>query len=281
MIHTYNEDEKNRKQKMYAKAFAGFFIFMLIFTMLSRAADSVAVAKVYTEKAKRGKLSHETLCEGRIEPRERQYISSEDGFRIQEVKVEPGQVVTAGEPLIILDNKDIEEQIFTAEKELELLELKEQILYLNTYNSPDDRAIEKAQAELQRAQKDMELNKEINGGTVLEFDKRAVEDASFNLQTAIDEKEKAEADSKAAKEKSEIDKKTAALEIELKNKEITGLIELAGVDCIISAESGGTIDEIYVKAGEKTSGGNLISFIPEDSQYYFIAETDKENTKKL
>lgn len=281
MIYTRNEDEKNNKQKLYAKAFAGFFIFMLIFTVLSRAADSVAVAKVYTEKAKMGKLSHETVCEGSIKPREKQYISSEEGFRIQEVKVEPGQSVTKEEPLIILDSKDIEEQLFAAEKELELLELKEQGLYLNTYNTPDYSAVEKAQAELQRTQRDMELNKEINGGMVLEADKRAVEDASFNLQAAIDEKEKAEADNKAASEKNEVDIKTVKVEIELKNNEINHLKELLRQECVITAKKDGTIDEIYIKAGEKTSGGNLISFIPEDSEYYFIAETDKENVQTI
>lgn len=281
MPYACNEDGKSRRQKLYVKAFVSFFALMLLFTMLSRAADSFAIAKVYTEKAKRGKLSHETMCEGRLEPREKLYISSEEGFRIQEVKVEPGQTVTAGEPLIILDNKDIEEQLFKAEMELKLLELKEQSLYLIIYDSSGDRAVEKAQIEFQRAHNDMELNKEINGGTVLESDKRAVEDALLNLQTAIDEKEKSEADNKSAKERNEIDKKTVRLEIKLKNKEITHLTELVGKDCIISAENGGTIDEIYINSGEKTSGGNLISLIPEDSEYYFKAEADKENTKNI
>lgn len=281
MTHAYNEDEKNKRQKLYAKAFAGFFALMLLFTLLSRAADSVAVAKVYTEKARRGRLSHETLCEGRVEPWEKLYISSEEGFKIQEVNVEQGQAVTAGEPLIILDNKDIEEQLFTAETELRLLELKKQSLYLNSYDSPGDKAVEKARAELQRAQDDMELNKEINGGTVLEADKRAAEDALLNLQAAIEEKEKAETESKAAKEKNEIDKEAAELEVQLKNKEISRLRELAGGGSVISAERAGTVDEIYVKAGEKTPGGNLISLIPEDSEYYFKAESDKEKAKYI
>lgn len=281
MIYNHEENNKNKRQRLYAKAFIGFFALMLLFTMLSRAADSLALAKVYTEKAKRGKLSHETLCQGMLEPLEKLYISSEEGFRIQEVRVEPGQAVTAGETVIILDSKDIEEELFTAETELKLLELKEQGYYLNTYDSSGDKSVEKAHAELERAQMDMELNKEINDGKELISDKRAVEDALFNLQTAIDENEKAEADKKAAKEKNEIDKKIVRLEIQLKNKEICHLEKLAGKDGIISAQKSGTIEEVYVKKGEKTLGGNLISLIPEDSEYYFKAEVDKEKAKYI
>ncbi len=280
---TYDEkvNNKSRRQKFYAKAFVGFFALMLFFTVISRAADSAAVAKVYTEKAKRGKLSYETLCEGRVEPWEKLYISSDEGFRIQEIKVEPGQTVVSDEPLIILDKKEIEEKLFTAETELKLMELKKQNLDLNTYDLSDDKSVEKARTVLERARQDMELNKEINGGMELEADKRAVEDALLNLKTAVEEKEKADMNINTAKEKNEIDKKSAELEIQLKNKEINFLRELVDKGCIISAVKGGTIDEIFVKTGEKTSGGNVISLIAEDSEYYFKAETDKEKTKYI
>jgi len=280
---TYDDkvNDKSRRQKFYAKAFVGFFALMLFFTVISRAADSAAVAKVYTEKAKRGKLSHETVCEGRVEPWEKLYISSEEGFRVQEIKVEPGQTVVSDEPLIILDKKEIDERLFTAETELKLMELKKQNLDLNTYDSSDDKSVEKARTAFERAQQDMELNKEINGGMELEADKRAAEDALLNLKTAVEEKEKADMNINKAKEKNEIDKKSAELEIQLKNKEISSLRELVDKGCIISAVKGGTIDEIYVKIGEKTSGGNVISLIPEDSEYYFKAEVDKEKTKYI
>lgn len=281
MTYGNKEDKRVGKQKLYAKALAGFFALMLLFTMLSRAADSVAVAKVYTEKAKRGKLFHKLLCEGRVESGERLYIYSEEGFRIREIKVEPGQDVKAGEALIILDNNDIEEQLFTAKTQLKLLELKQQSLNLNTYDSSYDKAVEKARAGLQRARDDMEFNKELNGGIAFKADKRAEEDALLNLQTAIEQKQKADTESNAAKEKNEIDKKSVDLEIQLKSREISAFTDLAGKGCTISAEVGGTIDEIYVKTGQKTSGGNLISLIPADSEYFFMAETDKENTKHI
>ena len=281
MTYGCKENDKNKKQKLYAKALASFFALMLLFTVLSRAADSVAVAKVYAKKAERGRLSHEMLCEGRMEPKEKLYISSEEGFIIREIKAEQGQTVTTGEPLIILDGGDIEERLSVAETELRLLELRKQSLSLNTYDSSGDRAVEIAEAELKRAQEDLELNKEINGGIELKKDKRAVEDASLNLQAAIGEKEKAEAADKAARERNEIDKESAELEIQLKNKEISSLRELTAAGFAIYAESGGTIDEINVRSGEKTSGGNLISIIPEDSSYYFKAETDKEDAKYI
>jgi len=84
-----------------------------------------------------------------------------------------------------------------------------------------------------------------------------------------------------AKEKAEIDKKAAELEIQLKNKEVSVLKKLIEKASVISAEMSGTADEIFVKVGEKTSGGNLISIIPEDSEYYFNADEDAEKAKYM
>jgi len=183
-------DKRKDRQKTYVKLFIGFFVVMLLLTVLSRAADSLTVARVTVDKAKRGNLNHETIADGIIESSEKVYVKVEEGFKAEKINVTKGEFVRTGDTLITLDKKDIEEHLFHAETELELLELKKQRLNLETYENEGDAAVEKAQLELDRAMKDRDINKEINNGIEMEKDKRAVEDAMLNLQAAKKEKEK-------------------------------------------------------------------------------------------
>ena len=274
-------DKRNDRQKTYVKLFIGFFIVMLLLTVLSRAADSLTVARVTVDKAKRGNLNHETVADGIIESSEKVYVKVEEGFKAEKINVAKGEFVRTGDALITLDKKDIEEHLFQAETELELLELKKQRLNLETYENEGDAAVEKAQLELDRAMKDRDINKEINNGIEMEKDKRAVEDAMLNLQATKKEKEKLIINNKVLIEKNEIDKKSTDLEILLKTNEINKLKNLCSDKNIILAESDGIIDEIYIKEGEKTTGSNLISIIPSNDSCNFKAIIDAERAKYI
>lgn len=274
-------DKKSIRQKNYIKLFVGFFVVMFLLTLLSRAADSLTVARVIVDKAKRGSLNYETVADGIIESSDKIYVKIEEGFKTEKINVNKGEFVKAGDTLIILDKKDIEEQLFKAETELELLKLKKQRLNLETYENEGDAAVEKAQIELNRAKRDSDINKEINKGIEMEKDKRAVEDAMLNLQSAEKEKEKINISNKASKGKNEIDKKSTELEILLKTNEINRLKDLCSNNNIILAESDGIIDEIYIKEGEKTTGSNLISIIPHKASCSFKAIIDAEKAKYI
>jgi len=282
MFMLFVKDVKNNnRQKTYLKLFIGFFVVMTLLTVLSRTADSLTVARVTVDKAKRGSLSHEILADGTIESSAKLYVKIEEGFKVSKINVTKGEFVKTGDPLINIDKKDIEEQLFKAQTELQLLELKKQGLNLETYDNKGDEVVEKAQLELDRAKRDRDINKEINAGTELEKDKRAVEDAELNLQTAITENEKTNASNKVAQEKNEIDKKSTELDILLKTKEINKLNELCDRADIITAENDGIIDEIYIKEGEKTTGSNLISLIPDKSEFLYKATLDSEKAKYI
>lgn len=281
MLFVRDVNKKSSRQKTYLKLFLGFFLVMSLLTVLSRTADSLTVARVTVDKAIRGSLSHETVADGTIESSEKVYVKIEEGFKVAKINVTKGEFVKTGDQLINIDKKDIEEQLFKAQTELQLLELKKQGLNLETYDNKGDEVVEKAQLELDRAKRDRDINKEINGGTELEKDKRAVEDAELNLQTAITEKEKTNVSNKVAQEKNEIDKKSTELDILLKTKEINKLNKLCAMGNIITAESDGIIDEIYIKEGEKTTGSNLISIIPEKSKFLYKATINGEKAKYI
>jgi len=281
MLFVREVNKKNNRQKTYLKLFIGFFVVMSLLTVLSRTADSLTVARVTVDKAKRGSLSHETVADGIIESSEKVYVKTEEGFKVKKINVTKGEFVKAGDTLINIDKKDIEEQLFKSQTELQLLELKKQGLNLETYDNKGDEVVEKAQLELDRAKKDRDINKEINVGIELEKDKRAVEDAELNLQTAIAENEKTNLSNKVAQEKNEINKKSTELDILLKTTEINKLNELCAMGNIITAESNGIIDEIYIKEGEKTTGSNLISLIPDKSKVLYKATLDGEKAKYI
>lgn len=281
MLFVRDVYKKNNRQKIYLKLFIGFFVVMSLLTVLSRTADSLTVARVTVDKAKRGSLSHGTVADGIIESSEKVYVKIEEGFKVEKINVTKGEFVKIGDPLINIDKKDIEEQLFKVQTELQLLELKKQGLNLETYDNKGDEVVKKAQLEIDRAKRDRDINKEINGGIELEKDKRAVEDAELNLQTAITEKEKTNVSNRVAQEKNEIDKKSTELDILLKTKEINKLNELCAMGNIITAENDGSIDEIYIKEGEKTTGSNLISIIPEKSKFLYKATINGEKAKYI
>lgn len=73
-----------------------FVIFMLCFTFVSRAAQSVTTAVVETKKAVSGKITHEISASGRIEAGSEFAVLVPEGLQVTEVCVEEGDEVAEG-----------------------------------------------------------------------------------------------------------------------------------------------------------------------------------------
>lgn len=69
-IFTYKTDRSRPVtiQRRALRLLAGFLVFMLACTLLSRAADSLTVAQVTTEKPARAAIPHTVEKDGRLEP---------------------------------------------------------------------------------------------------------------------------------------------------------------------------------------------------------------------
>lgn len=267
-------------QKKYIKALISFFIIIFILTILSRVADSVTVAVVMVQTPRRGSISHETVIEGNIEASGKNKIKIQEGFRIDTIYAERGQRVAKGDKLLYLGKEEIEKQLSKLQIEIEILELNKQNIELQTYENIYEEETKKAQIALDRALNDRDINIQING-VVLESDKRAVEDAEISLSLAVKQKVKQDAKNEEDLRKNGNEKKRLELELQMKRNEYKDIEELNKVDNTVYAEEDGIVDEIYVKEGEKTTGGEVISIIDSGAEYIFTGKADAEKAKYI
>ena len=101
------------KQRKLVKWITIFFAAMLVFTFLSRAADSLNVANVDTKKMQNQVIAHNVKGTGRVEGTKEQAVFVLAGQKVEQVFAKEGQNVKKGDTLFVLDLDTLQE---TAEK---------------------------------------------------------------------------------------------------------------------------------------------------------------------
>ena len=117
------EMDKNKKSSLQVKAvkaLAGFLILMFLLTILSRAADSLTIAKVTASAATGGVISHNIEVDGNITPNKDIAISTSANIKIASVESTEGKTVKKGDLLIQLDPADLKKKLLQAQKELQV-----------------------------------------------------------------------------------------------------------------------------------------------------------------
>lgn len=117
------EMDKNKKSSLQVKAvkaLAGFLILMFLLTILSRAADSLTIAKVTASAATGGVISHNIEVDGNITPNKDIAISTSANIKIASVEATEGKTVKKGDLLIQLDTADLKKKMLQAQKELQV-----------------------------------------------------------------------------------------------------------------------------------------------------------------
>ncbi len=119
------ELDKEKKASLQIRALrwlAAFLVLMVLLTLLSRAADSVTIAKVTTTSVTGGTLNHEISADGSILANREVSVSVASGVKIASVEAAAGTSVNEGDVLLYLDTDDLKEKLETAEEELAVLE---------------------------------------------------------------------------------------------------------------------------------------------------------------
>ena len=117
------EMDKNKKSSLQVKAvkaLAGFLILMFLLTILSRAADSLTIAKVTASAATGGVISHNIEVDGNITPNKDIAKSTSANIKIASVEATEGNTVKKGDLLIQLDTADLKKKLLQAQKELQV-----------------------------------------------------------------------------------------------------------------------------------------------------------------
>ena len=112
-----------RREKLL-KWFAMFFAAMIVFTFLSRAADSVSVAKVQVSAPQNQIVSHTVTGTGKIEGTQETAVFIPEGQKIAQVHVKAGQAVKKDDVLITLLESGLKESLEKKEDEIKELQRK-------------------------------------------------------------------------------------------------------------------------------------------------------------
>lgn len=146
-------------EKKLWRLLAAFFIIMLLFTLVSRAAASVMVAKVQVAQAKEGELTYKLTGTGTVKENGEKYIDLQQGYKIGEVLIEKGQNVEKGDTLFYYDLKQLKEKKETLDTELKKMEMEYEKTGLANQKSDGASSIEAAERNLEAAKETYETAK--------------------------------------------------------------------------------------------------------------------------
>lgn len=135
------------KQRKLVKWIVIFFAAMLVFTFLSRAADSLNVANVDTKKMQNQVIAHNVKGTGRVEGTKEQAVFVLAGQKVEQVFAKEGQNVKKGDTLFVLDQDTLQE---TAEKKQ--MEIDTAVRKTEDLKSADSVDGQKKETEKARAQ---------------------------------------------------------------------------------------------------------------------------------
>ena len=99
------------KRQRLIKWFVMFFVVMLLFTFLSRAADSVNVAQVQTSTPQNKIVSHVVEGTGKVEGTRERAVFAREGLKVAQVLVQEGETVEKGQVLLSLSSSSINKAI--------------------------------------------------------------------------------------------------------------------------------------------------------------------------
>ena len=106
------------------KILAVFFALMLLFTFLSRAADSVNVAQVETKTAQNQVIAHEVTGTGKVMGTRERAVFTQEGQKVEQVYVQEGQNVKKGDALLKFSVKYLKKTIKEKQDAIDVLQGK-------------------------------------------------------------------------------------------------------------------------------------------------------------
>lgn len=136
------------KKSKLLRLTALFFVLMLCFTVLSRAAYQSGTAVVKTGKPENRTINHQIRVMGKVVENQELAIFTEPNQRVTGIYVKEGQRVAKGELLFEIDTALLEESILNQKQEME----KQQLQVKDARSQKDVSAMQKANDQAQAAE---------------------------------------------------------------------------------------------------------------------------------
>lgn len=150
--------QKSDKKKP-AQVLVGFLIIMLILGMISRGIYAYMLPRVNTVAPSRGSIVHTIIGEGVVEAKDYIPVNVIADIRVAQIMVEKGSTVARGEPLLKLEQEEMNQQLDDLKDEIAILEMEiedqnsaafhnAQVNGLNDERADEDYALFVSQAQL-------------------------------------------------------------------------------------------------------------------------------------
>lgn len=212
----YMLEEKKEKRSLAQRAgkwLAGFFIVMILLTVLSRAADAMTLPKVKTGKSKYQELNIKMEGSGTIVNHSKRYIKINQGQRIQNLFVKKGDTIKKGDLLFQFDTDELIQKLKEKEEEIRKAKIQLEKAELNSSKQTADSVADRSKLLYERAVLD------------LEDARQALADAESEYQKTLEKIE----EKKKKQESSEKEKKKEVYEETQKNKEEVQISNTNGI----------------------------------------------------
>ncbi len=254
-------------KKKIIQMLGGFLALMILFTLLSRAADSAGIPRVTTTTIQSLSIVHKVTAQGKVEENREQAVTTEANQRVKAIYVNEGQQVEEGELLFEIDMEELREQILNMEQEIEKQKLQ-------TQDSLSSKAVEaeRKALEQQRASSDY-ADAQSQGDRAVERARQELEEA----KKALEEYKKPSSEKQAAELKRKVKEKkeawdAAKKELQALEKELEDAIAEEKVKAAGSTETG----ETETKETAVPTAGQIENELK--SRYQDVLDTAKEKT---
>ena len=254
-------------KKKIIQMLGGFLALMILFTLLSRAADSAGIPRVTTTTIQSLSIVHKVTAQGKVEENREQAVTTEANQRVKAIYVNEGQQVEEGELLFEIDMEELREQILNMEQEIEKQKLQ-------TQDSLSSKAVEaeRKALEQQRASSDY-ADAQSQGDRAVERARQELEEA----KKALEEYKKPSSEKQAAELKRKVKEKkeawdAAKKELQALEKELEDAIAEEKVKAAGSTETG----ETETKETAVPTAGQIENELK--SRYQAVLDAAKEKT---
>ena len=173
-----------RRPLLIGAALAALLLATAAISQLEPAAPSVERTSVLTDTVKRGTLLREVRGPGTLVPEQIRWISATTAGRVEEILVEPGSAVTAGTPLLVLSNADVQRDALEAERQLVAAESDRAGLASTLENQrlTQQGAVATVRAEHREAARQLEANRQLaERGLISRMDLQRSQDRAEEL----------------------------------------------------------------------------------------------------
>lgn len=275
--YKYVKKGKETLQKKAIKAMVAFLVLMIGCTFLSRAADSMTIPRVQTEKPKSKTMVDELKATAVVEKNREEKIAVLEGLKVDYVNVSEGSVIKIGDTLVELDmevlNKmadEIKEKITEDQKTLTRA--------TEDYNRAiglKNQAVNEASNAMNNAKKaydnylalsDEEREPEVEDSLYADYqDKKSVYDQAVKEANDNVELNRALQDAKDASNVDEYNKELAKIQplLDANGKIVS---DREGIVTSIFVENGGTTSDAIVSIADKNTGYKLVGKIEKSNR---------------